>query len=86
MSGKLPIVGKRLAGGVVPTGPALLALVKVVGQMMLDEKDHAKYLEHREFYLELLVFAERDDYCAPILVPIVQQVLDEESQRHRDRG
>jgi len=65
-----------------PTGPALLALVKVAGDSMLKtlrSGNHEVYLAEREFYLYLLELAQVDEYCARILIPAVQSALDDEA-------
>jgi hypothetical protein len=41
---------------------------------------HDTYLDEREFYLYLLELAQVDAICAPILIPQVQAVLDEDAR------
>lgn len=72
---------RRLPPGVpVPTGHELLVLVLAWGQKMLAAETHAQYLERREQFIYLLTIAEKDAYCAPILISHVQSILDEESR------
>jgi hypothetical protein len=73
----------RVGGMAVPTGPALLALIKWAGEQMHVQPDHAAYLQWREWYLMLLEAGEKDPYCVEILIPIVQALFDEEHRRHR---
>lgn len=81
-----PISGRGRV--VVPTGPALLQLVRTQGDLMLQalrSGDQTRYRAERQRYIELLEIAEHDSYCAPILTASVQSVLDEESRAWRDR-
>lgn len=69
----------------VVTGAELLALVMKAGRSMLAAEDHDQYLERREEFISLLKIAEHDNYCVPILIPAVQDILDEESRMRFDK-
>lgn len=69
----------------VPTGPVLLALVLRTGHEMLAAETHAEYVKRHEGFIYLLTIAERDLYCAPILISYVQDILDDESKMFHDR-
>ena len=63
----------KYGGQPVPTGPALLALIKWAGeQMYFANHNHDAYLIWREWYLMLLEAGEKDAYCVEILIPIAK--------------
>lgn len=71
-------------GIAVPTGPALLALVRAQQVVVLAARQEGRledYKQERDFYIFLLSIAQNDTYCAPILITEAQTVFDEE---HRD--
>ena len=79
-------VHQAASGVLTPTGWELLALVKFQGDYMMKQPTHEAYLVERDAYLDLLVLAERDAICAPILITAAQRALDEDVRRARDKG
>lgn len=70
----------------VPTGPALLRLVRLAGDKMVEARSRGQrdlYSQLKDAYIELLEIAQNDTYCAPILIATVQGVFDEESEIYR---